>query len=140
MQLERRIMIDIPVAEIISYHAHIYFEGDEQRAAALLLRERIAERFAVALGRVHERLVGPHARPMYQVAFNPETFAGFVPWLLLNRMGLTVLVHPNTSRPRSDHLFHSLWLGEVLPILHPEELAEADDSASRIVPNTGVAP
>jgi aromatic ring-cleaving dioxygenase len=55
-------------------------------------------------------------------------------------MGLTVLVHPNTSRPRSDHLFHSLWLGEVLPILHPEELAEADDSASRIVPNTGVAP
>jgi aromatic ring-cleaving dioxygenase len=117
-------MTDIPVSAIISYHAHIYFEGDEQRAAALLLRERIGERFAVTLGRVHERPIGPHARPMYQVAFNPETFASFVPWLMLNRMNLTVLVHPNTSRPRSDHLFHALWLGEVLPILHPEELPE----------------
>jgi aromatic ring-cleaving dioxygenase len=140
MRLEGGIMTDIPVSEIVSYHAHIYFEGDEQRAAALLLRERIAKRFAVALGRVHERLVGPHARPMYQVAFNPETFASFVPWLMLNRMGLTVLVHPNTSRPRSDHLIHSLWLGEVLPILHPEQLAESNDPASRIVPNTIVAP
>lgn len=117
-------MTDVSVSEIVSYHAHIYFDGDEQRATALLLRERIAERFTVTLGRVHERPIGPHARPMYQVAFNPETFASFVPWLMLNRMGLTVLVHPNTSRPRSDHLFNSLWLGEVLPILHPEELSD----------------
>jgi aromatic ring-cleaving dioxygenase len=117
-------MTDIPVSAITSYHAHIYFEGDEQRAAALLLRERIGERFAVTLGRVHEQPIGPHARPMYQVAFNPEIFASFVPWLMLNRMNLTVLVHPNTSRPRSDHLFRSLWLGEVLPILHPEELPD----------------
>jgi len=133
-------MMDIPVSKIVSYHAHIYFQGDEQRAAALLLRERIGKRFAVALGRVHEQPIGPHARPMYQVAFNPETFASFVPWLMLNRMGLTVLVHPNTSRARDDHLVNSLWLGEALPILHAEELAEADDPASRIVPNTGVAP
>jgi aromatic ring-cleaving dioxygenase len=132
-------MTDIQVNEIISYHAHIYFEGNEQRAAALLLRGRIAERFAVALGRVHEQLVGPHARPMYQVAFNPEIFDSFVPWLMLNRMGLTVLVHPNTSRPRSDHLFHALWLGEVLPILRPEELPESDEATARIVPNTIVA-
>ena len=117
-------MTDIPVSKIVSYHAHIYFQGDEERAAAMLLRERIGKRFAVALGRVHEQPIGPHARPMYQVAFNPEIFASFVPWLMLNRMGLTVLVHPNTSRARSDHLFHSLWLGEVLPILHPEELSD----------------
>jgi aromatic ring-cleaving dioxygenase len=128
-------MTDIPLTEIISYHAHIYFEGDEQRAAALLVRERIAEHFPVALGRVHERPIGPHARPMYQVAFNPETFATFVPWLMLNRRGLAVLLHPNTARPRRDHLVHALWLGEMLPILHAEELPESSNPAGRIEPN-----
>lgn len=132
--------MEAPISAIVSYHAHIYFEGNEQRTAALQLRERIAEQFAVALGRVHERPIGPHARAMYQVAFNPETFATFVPWLMLNRRGLTVLVHPNTTRARSDHLVHSLWLGEMLPILHAEDLPESGDPASRIVPNTLSAP
>jgi aromatic ring-cleaving dioxygenase len=124
------------LTDIISYHAHIYFEGDEQRAAALQLRDRIAERFLVALGRVHDRPVGPHARPMYQVAFNPETFASFVPWLMLNRTGLAVLVHPNTAEALRDHLVHSLWLGEMLPILHQEDLAKINEPGGRIVPNT----
>jgi DOPA 4,5-dioxygenase len=102
------------------------------------LREQIADRFSVQLGRVHDRLVGPHARPMYQVAFSTETFATFVPWLMLNRQGLTVLVHPNTDQPRRDHLVHALWLGEILPILNVHslpELSEGDQDAS-VVPNT----
>ncbi len=40
----------------------------------------------------------------------------FVPWLMLNRLGLTVLVHPNTEDARADHLVHALWMGEVLPL------------------------
>jgi DOPA 4,5-dioxygenase len=53
---------------------------------------------------------------MYQVAFSPDLFAEFVPWLMLNRDSLAVLVHPETGRPRDDHLTHALWLGEVLPL------------------------
>jgi DOPA 4,5-dioxygenase len=117
----------LPLAAIGSFHAHIYFDGDAQRDAALALREQIAQRFSVTLGRVHDRLVGPHARAMYQVAFDTASFGNFVPWLMLNRQGLTVLVHPNTRDTRRDHLVHALWMGEVLPIVGAERLGTDDD-------------
>jgi aromatic ring-cleaving dioxygenase len=112
-----------PLAAIGSFHAHVYFDGPAQRETALALRAQIAERFAVTLGRVHDGLVGPHARAMYQVAFDVPLFGNFVPWLMLNRQGLTVLVHTNTRDERRDHLVHALWMGEILDIVGPERLA-----------------
>jgi aromatic ring-cleaving dioxygenase len=101
---------------ITSYHAHIYWRSPEERVVALRVREWIGERFGVALGRVHDQPVGPHTQPMYQVAFTPDVFPRIVPWLLLNREGLSVLVHPNTGYARDDHLVHALWLGPPLPV------------------------
>lgn len=124
------------VAEIASYHAHIYFDGPEQRTIALDLRARIAERFTVALGRVHDRLVGPHARPMYQVSFDVPTFASFVPWLMLNRQGLAVLIHPNTGRELSDHIAQGLWLGEILPLVKLDMLKDETEAEEPRPPNT----
>ncbi len=112
-----------PELPIVSWHAHVYFDGAEQRARAAALREMIARRFAVQLGRWHEVLVGPHTRPMYQVAFDVAVFARFVPWLALHRDGLDVLVHPNTLAPRADHVQHALWLGQRLAV-KPETLPE----------------
>ena len=39
-----------------------------------------------------------------------------VPWLLLNRRGLTILVHPETGDDYEDHAQHALWLGAILPL------------------------
>jgi DOPA 4,5-dioxygenase len=111
---------------IRSYHAHIYFDGPEQRRMAERIREEIGERFSVRLGRWHDRLVGPHTRPMYQVSFAPDVYALFVPWLMLNRRDLAVLVHPNTGRPLDDHLEHALWLGEMLAV-NAATLPQRDD-------------
>ena len=121
-------MTPSPVSDIASYHVHVYFDGPAQRARALVLREQIAARFSVSLGAVHDRLVGPHARPMYQISFAVELFGTLVPWLMLNRNGLAVLVHPNTGRERDDHLVHALWLGEMLPIVNTQMLSESTEA------------
>lgn len=117
------------LAEIASYHAHLYFDPERERDTALALRAAIAERFAVRLGTIRDEPVGPHSRAMYQVAFAPDLFGSFVPWLMLNRRGLSVLVHPNTTNQRRDHLDDALWLGEPLSLkgeVLPEEEGEAE--------------
>ena len=125
------------IARIGSYHAHIYYDPAATRDVAERLRARVAERFEVQIGRWHDELVGPHTRSMFQIAFRRAEFATLVPWLMLNREGLAVLVHPNTENPRRDHLVHALWLGEILDI-RGERLPEqtGDPDPDRVVPNT----
>jgi aromatic ring-cleaving dioxygenase len=101
---------------IRSYHAHVYFRSPEEREQALELRVWLSERFLVQLGHVHEVPIGPHSAPMYQVAFVKDRFESLVPWLMLNRRGLSVLIHPNTGRARDDHLRHAIWLGNELAV------------------------
>lgn len=116
------------VADIASFHAHVYFEGEVEAEAARRLRDAVADRFLVRLGTWHERPVGPHALPMFQIAFAPDLFAQIVPWLMLNHQGLSILVHPNSGHPREDHLHNALWLGRPLP-LKPEVLPDREDPA-----------
>lgn len=102
-------------ARISGYHAHIYYdEATRPRAAAL--REAIEQRFTVRMGRWHDVPVGPHPTSMYQVAFETDQFPALVPFLMLNRDGLTVLLHPESGRPLDDHTLHAVWMGQVLPL------------------------
>ena len=92
---------------IPSYHAHVYYD-DASRATAARLREALAARFEVRTGRWRDAPVGPHPEPMYQVAFDAGVFPDLVPWLMLNRRGLTVLVHPETGDGFADHRDHAV--------------------------------
>ena len=100
--------------QIGNYHAHIYYDS-ATRATAARVRDGLAN-FNVQLGRWHDEPVGPHPKSMYQALFAPEEFARVVPWLMLHRTGLTVLVHPSTGDSYGDHLERALWLGEVLKL------------------------
>ena len=102
--------------EIAGWHAHVYYGEDDSRRRAERLRKAIEARFAVRMGRWRDEPVGPHPQPMYQVAFDAPLFASFVPWLALNRDGLTVLIHPRTGDEVADHTRFALWLGAVLPM------------------------
>jgi aromatic ring-cleaving dioxygenase len=121
--------------EIASYHAHIYYDPATTRAEAEQLRSWIGERFSVTLGRWHDVKVGPHDQAMYQVAFAREIFPELVPWLMLNHGKLSVLVHPNTTNPRRDHLADPIWIGEALAV-HAEKLPEQAEMEQAPAPNT----
>ena len=101
--------------DISGFHAHVYFD-EATRETAARLREGLVPRFAVELGRWHAHPVGPHPKAMYQLAFARDQFAAVVPWLMLNRTGLSILVHPLTDDPVADHGVNSCWLGEPLPL------------------------
>ena len=104
-------------ADIKDYHAHIYYDPATSRDRAERLRMRVAELFPSAkLGRWHDELVGPHPQSMYQIAFPTQMLAAFVPWLMLNRDGLTVLLHPETGDDLTDHTAHAAWFGAMLPL------------------------
>lgn len=129
-----------PAATVRSWHAHVYYDPATTRGAAERVRAGIDRRFAAQLGRWHDAPVGPHTAAMYQVAFDAAQFAVVVPWLALNREGLSVLVHPNTLAPRDDHLKHALWLGAPLPLKGdalPEASAPGDEPPP--APNTAAS-
>jgi len=102
---------------IRDYHAHIYYDPKTTRQRAERLRERVAAAFPEAkLGRWHDELVGPHLQSMYQIAFPRPLIGSLLPWLMLNRDGLTILLHPGTGNDYADHSDHAVWLGAKLPL------------------------
>jgi DOPA 4,5-dioxygenase len=104
-------------AIITAYHAHIYYDPAVTRERAERLRERVAAAFPEAtLGRWHDALVGPHPQSMYQIAFPRALLGSFLPWLMLNRDGLTILLHAETGDDYTDHTGHAVWLGAMLPL------------------------
>lgn len=107
---------------ISGYHAHVYFDA-ATRERAWALRELVGKTFAdtvaanaVTIGRFHERPVGPHPRWSFQIAFAPAEFERVVPWLMLNRGGLTVFLHPETGDALGDHAERAVWMGELLSL------------------------
>ncbi len=98
------------------YHAHVYYDPVSRDRAARL-RERVAAVFPDAtLGRWHHDPVGPHTQAMYQIAFPTTLLASFLPWLMLNREGLSILLHPGTGDSYADHTNHAVWFGNVLQL------------------------
>jgi aromatic ring-cleaving dioxygenase len=100
---------------ITGYHAHIYYDPATRDIAARV-REGLGARFEVRLGRWHDKPIGPHPISMYQVAFAVAEFPHVVPWLMVHREGLDVLVHPETGDDVIDHTDHAMWLGTKLDL------------------------
>jgi aromatic ring-cleaving dioxygenase len=65
---------------------------------------------------------GPHPVAMFEVnLFTPTQFGAFIPWLVINRGPLSVLVHPNTGEDgrgeeERNHTQRATWMGERLPL------------------------
>jgi DOPA 4,5-dioxygenase len=101
--------------KIDGYHAHVYY-NPTTRARAEQLRETIASTLGVEVRELSDAPRGPHPVPQFRFMFTTAQFENIVPWLMLNRQGLDVLVHPLTDNSYDDHSRYAVWLGSPVPL------------------------
>ena len=115
------------MSEIKGYHAHVYYNA-QTRAIAESVRDTIISKFAVKPGAFSDEPIGPHPISQFNVIFEVDEFHRVVPWLMLNRQDLDVLIHPLTESSYDDHSKNALWMGTPVPmrldILRPAYSAE----------------
>ncbi|MRI34020.1 4,5-dioxygenase [Endozoicomonas sp. OPT23] len=97
------------------YHAHVYFDAETVDYASQFFSSA-GEKFGLKVGRVHQKLVGPHTRWSCQILFAAKDFDALIPWLEENRKGLSVLVHGDTGNDLRDHTEYAYWLGKPVEI------------------------
>ncbi len=101
--------------KIHGYHAHVYYDPTT-RARAGQLRETIASALGVEVRELSDAPRGPHPVPQFRFMFTAAQFGKIVAWLMLNRQGLDVLVHPLTDNSYDDHSRYAVWLGSPVPL------------------------
>jgi aromatic ring-cleaving dioxygenase len=100
---------------------HFYFTL-ETKDSALKVREELKNKFSFLLfHEPHFKNIGPHLQPMWEADFTNSTnfyedFGKVTIWLMLNRNGHSVLIHPHTGDSFMDHTTHAIWLGDKLPL------------------------
>ncbi len=104
-------MMKRPQNACAQYHSHVYFDETSTEQARELW-QNAATLFGVKMGRVHQKLVGPHPHWSCQLAFDSIQFDVLIPWLDTHRNGLNILVHGQTGKSIEDHTAHASWLGE----------------------------
>ena len=102
-------------AQLNGYHAHVYYDA-ATRPTAERLAAAIGSNFPVEFGGFRDGPVGPHPTANLQIIFTTAEFSNVVPWLILNRQGLNVLVHPLTDDSVDDHSIYAMWLGTPVPL------------------------
>ena len=103
------------MTELKGYHAHVYYDPTT-RSTAEHLRDAIISQFAVRPGAFSDEPIGPHPISQFSVIFETGEFQKIVPWLMLNREDLDVLVHPLTESSYDDHRKNAMWLGTPVPM------------------------
>ena len=103
------------MTEIKGDHAHVYYDP-ATRPTAERLHEAIISQFAMKPGAFSDEPIGPHPISQFSVIFETGEFQKIVPWLMLNREGLDVLVHPLTESSYDDHSKNAMWLGTPVPM------------------------
>jgi len=95
------------------YHAHVYWDNQEQRLSAMVLRD-ILHGLGCSLGRVWDQPIGPHPLPMYQANFDHSIYDAVTS--VLENKNLSVLIHEDTGDDVRDHTEGATWIGESLTL------------------------
>jgi len=95
----------------LGYHAHIYYDPQKTRGVAERVCAAVDGKFRVEIDGFRDEPRGPHPISNVLVVFKPDQFEHVVPYLMLNRDGLDILVHPLTTDAVEDHSSYAIWLG-----------------------------
>ena len=95
----------------LGYHAHIYYNPERTRGVAQRVCAAAEKQFRIENDGFRDEPRGPHPIANVLLVFKPDQFEHVVPWLMLNRGGLDVLVHPLTTDAVEDHRAYAIWLG-----------------------------
>jgi len=104
-----------PINNHLNYHAHLYFD-QATLAQAIDLSEHAGALFNLKIGRVHQKLVGPHLMWSCQISFTNNDFDRFITWLDQHRNGLSIFVHGVTGDDFIDHTKYAYWLGDCVEL------------------------
>ena len=101
----------------MKYHAHVYFELNQIQAIEALYSQ-LQHEFAdtVRYGRIHQKMVGPHTKPMFQLEFDQSVLPKIKQVLISNGLNLSVLIHPLDENAYLAHTQGAEWLGQPLPL------------------------
>lgn len=105
------------IAEITGFHVHVYF-SPETRDKAIELHNWFVQlnSFNITAGEIHEEPLGPHTQPMFALNVGVYHITYVLKFMILNRNGLSVLIHPLTNNEVEDHTTSAVWLGDKLPL------------------------
>jgi aromatic ring-cleaving dioxygenase len=104
-----------PNPTVYGYHAHVYYDA-AIKPVAEHFHARLSAAYPVEMGQFSGERVGPHPVSQFQIIFTRKLFAEVVPWMMLNREGLDILVHPLTDDMVDDHTVYALWLGSPIKL------------------------
>ncbi len=99
------------ISEIKNYHIHLYYTESNIKYAKEL-GSVVHEKFGVAIGRYHERPVGPHPMWSMQITVPIEKLGEVQSFIAINRQDLIAFIHPTTGDDLLDHTSYIGWLGE----------------------------
>ncbi len=100
----------------MKYHAHIYFEWQDEAKARLLARrasEDLQDRSVKLVG-FHPAPVGPHPKGMFEMHFDRSALEKVKLYFLQEASSFRVLIHEDTGDDLADHTDGTLWLGRPL--------------------------
>jgi DOPA 4,5-dioxygenase len=110
--------MSIQDSHIQGFHVHIYYDSASQAKAMALHDDMVAKFGAKPSQPQFTGIAGPHPIPQTQVIFRTDAFtADVVPWLMFNRQGLDILIHPLTDDAFEDHTTHAVWFGKPVELL-----------------------
>lgn len=100
---------------IKDWHAHLYFPlGDGAKVKPLT--EKIQAEFGFSIGTIWDKPVGPHPIGSCQITVPAGALDQFIPWLIENREGNDIFLHPNTGDDLKDHTDYTMWIGKSYPL------------------------